>query len=56
MRAPDRRVRERHLQLADAYSFRLGEEKRRTDMQLLFRDDTASKRPLRGVANIQESC
>lgn len=36
MRAPDRRVRDRHLELADAYTFRLSEEKRSIRVQLLF--------------------
>lgn len=36
MCAPDRRVRERHLELADAYAFRLSEEKRSARVQLFF--------------------
>lgn len=36
LRAPDRRVRERHLELAEAYSFRLSEEERSTRIQLMF--------------------
>jgi hypothetical protein len=42
MLAPDRRVRERHLELADAYTFRLSEEKRSTRVQLLFPVGTAA--------------
>jgi hypothetical protein len=42
IRAPDRRVRERHLELADAYTFRLNEEKRSCRMQLFFPPETAA--------------
>lgn len=42
IRAPDRRVRERHLELADAYTFRLIEEKRSSRMQLVMTPETAS--------------
>jgi hypothetical protein len=42
MRAPDRRVRERHLELADAYAFRLSEERRSTRVQLFFPPVTAA--------------
>jgi hypothetical protein len=40
MRAPDRRVRERHLELADAYTFRLWQEKRTAQVALFFPSDT----------------
>jgi hypothetical protein len=42
VRAPDRRVRERHLELADAYTFRLSEEKRSTRLQLFFASENAA--------------
>jgi hypothetical protein len=42
MRSPDRRVRERHLELADAYTFRLSEERRSTRVQLFFSAGTAA--------------
>jgi len=42
LKSSDRRVREIHLELADAYSFRISETKRQTSLGVSFGTETAA--------------